>query len=200
MAGADRRQRLFRIYRLRDPVSGQVRSPWFFAAVPPGTGRFDLPVPRGTCYWTDHGYAAWLEVFRGTGLVDRADVDARRMAVATPPPLRLADLRAPAARRYGVTAEVSTTDDYQLSQRWAAAIAAAGFTGLRAAVRHDPTLRAASVAVFGPAGARTRMAGWTHTRVRLDADAELLAELAAFGTGIAPRPFDIPVIAPARGE
>lgn len=82
---------LYRIFWERDRSTGQRASPWRFAAAPPGAGRFDLPSPRGTCYWSDRRYGAWLEVFRGARLVDVADARRRRLATGRAPALRLAD-------------------------------------------------------------------------------------------------------------
>lgn len=188
---------VFRIGRARDPHLGTPRVPWFFSSLPTEhPGRFDVPAPDGCCYFSDRRYGAWLEVFRGTGLVDRADIEHRRMFVATRtgPTLRLANLRAPAARRFGVTADLVAGDDYALPQTWAVALLRARFPGLSATVRHDPTHTARTIVVFGPAGARARVSGWRVVRTVLAGDAQLLAELAPFGTGVAPRPYDVPVV------
>jgi len=91
-----------RIWRARDAATGAVRPPWWFAGVPSAPlGRFDLPAPEGTCHLSTTLAGAWLEVFRGTGLVDRADADRRRLLSVRRGGggLRLADL--PAARRAG---------------------------------------------------------------------------------------------------
>jgi hypothetical protein len=182
---------VFRIFRHRDPVTGAARSPWNFTTSPEGAGRFDVPAPRGTCYWSDQRYGAWLEVFRFAGLVDRADVDARRLAAAEPPRLTFADFQAARARSYGVTGEISATPDYVLPRAWADALDQAGFEGLVSVARHDSTHRARTFSVFGPSGPQIRRRGWRVRRSRLSVDARLLGELSQFGTGIVPRPFDV---------
>jgi hypothetical protein len=136
---------LYRIHR-RD------RSPWWFSH--DGTGRFDLPAPRGTCYLAGSPLGAFVEVFREIALVSRAVVDARRVSTLHPPlTVRLADCTRARSRAFGLTAEIHSTEEYDATQRWAAAFAAAGFAGVRYLVRHDPSQRSAGVALFGSAGA-----------------------------------------------
>jgi hypothetical protein len=187
---------VFRIFQPVDPVTGNRRAPWFFSS---SGSRFDLPAPGGTCYFSDHRYGAWLEVFRGCGLVDRADVERRALLAAnrTGEPLRLADLRAPAARGYGVTTDLAAGDDYALCQEWASCLHGAGFAGLCGTIRHDPTHRARNVALFGRKGARWRVKGWRTTTVPLIEDPETLREVAPFGTGVVGRPYDV-TITPVR--
>ncbi|MHB8341877.1 MAG: RES domain-containing protein [Mycobacteriales bacterium] len=187
---------LFRLFVHRDPRTGAVRSPWWFAARPaPAAGRFDLVRPHGTCYLADHRYGAWLEVFRGTGLVDRLEVERRRLLVAvrTGAGLALADLAAAAARPYGVTAELAAGTDYLLPHLWADALHAAGFAGVVAAGRHDPTHTTHTVALFGRAGSRQRLGGWRSELLPVADDAKLLAELVPFGTGVAALPYEVPI-------
>ncbi|NHC44481.1 RES family NAD+ phosphorylase [Motilibacter aurantiacus] len=187
----------FRIWRARDPESGERRTPWFFSSLPSRLpGRFDLPRPEGTCYFADRAYAAWLEVFRGCGLVDRVDVESRRLLTVTrtaPAPPRLADLRAPASRPFGVTADLVGGDDYALAHRWAGGLRRAGFDGISGTIRHDPTHAARNVALFGPAGPRHRVGGWQGSSTPLARSIRLLTELAPFGTGVAARPWDVAV-------
>ncbi len=190
---------LYRIWQARDPMTGASRTPWYFSSLPsPQAGRFDLPAPSGTCYFSDRRSGAWLEVFRGCGLVDRADVERRRLLTATPtsPQPRLADLRSPRARRFGVTADLAAGDDYTLTHLWAPALRGAGFDGISGTVRHDPTHAARTVAVFGGAGPRSRVGGWRSRSAPLVGDTILLTELAPFGTGVVDRPWDIAVQQP----
>ena len=103
---------LFRIAFHRDRA-GELNSPWRFSSVPPGRSRFDLPVPQGTCYWSDRRYGAFVEVFRSIPLIDRTDLTRRRLFTAPPPAsLRLADTTARAAYAHGVTGELSTVVPY----------------------------------------------------------------------------------------
>lgn len=190
---------LFRICVARDPMTGAPREPWWFATVGPHVGgRFDLSAPHGTCYLSDSRAGAWLETFRSTAVVERRDVDSRRLLVArrSGEPVRLADLDAAAARRFGVTAELGAGSDYALPRAWAAAVHSAGWTGLSAACRHDPSQTAHTVGLFGRAGARTRLAGWRTQRLSPVDDRQLWRELAPFGVEVAAVPYDVPTAAP----
>lgn len=188
---------LYRIFFHRDRT-GVLNSPWRFTSVPPGTSRFDLPRPDGTCYWSDRRYGAFVEVFRGARLVDRQDVTRRRLFTAVAPELRLADTTARASYRFGVTGELSTIVGYALPQAWAAALHRSGFAGLIGLCRHDPSQQARNVAVFGSAGTPARRIGWRTSRGPLDGDVTLAAELAALGVRIAPVPYNVPTVqAPA---
>ena len=51
---------LYRLAFHRDPT-GAVTGPWRFGSVPPGANRFDLPVPHGTCSWSDRRYGALVQ-------------------------------------------------------------------------------------------------------------------------------------------
>ncbi|WP_298988878.1 RES family NAD+ phosphorylase [uncultured Pseudokineococcus sp.] len=189
-----------RVVRARDD-EGRPREPFFFSSATAGAvgpGRFDLTAPAGSCYLSDCRAGAWLEVFRGAGLVDRVDVERRRMVTAgrTGGPLLLADLHGPGARALGATLDLVAGDDYALPQRWARAVRAAGAPGLVAPVRHDPTARALAVVLFGAAGPRQRLRGWRARVTPLVEDTDLLAELSPYGTGVQDRPYDVPVVAP----
>jgi len=65
---------------------------------------------------------------------------------------RLADATDGRARRFGVTAALHASEDFEVTQAWAAAFAAAGFDGIRYLVSHDPRARLVGVALFGPRG------------------------------------------------
>jgi hypothetical protein len=139
---------VFRIHRYR-------RSPWWFAS--DGAGRFDLPVPRGTCYLAEDPLAALLEVTRGLTILSEDFLAGRRLVSAPLPcDVRLADLTARGAYAFGVTGELSATADYTVPHAWAAALHAAGFDGIRYHVRHDPRGALTGVAWFGRAGRRRR--------------------------------------------
>ena len=187
---------LFRIFHLRDRTTGALNSPWRFSSVPPGASRFDLTAPEGTCYWSDRRYGSWVEVWRGTGVVDRADVTRRAMFSATPPKLRLADTLALAAHSFGGTGELSTLIPYDLPQAWAQALRGHGFSGLVGRCRHDPSLAARNLAIFGPAGVVARRTGWTTRRSDLLGDPQLAAELAALKVQVAAVPHSVPITVP----
>src|SRR6202000_1304640 len=92
-------------------------SPWWFSQVPGGRGRFDLPAPEGTCYWSSQPYGAFLEAFRGTRLGASPDVVLRGMWRASAPRLRLATLLARRAASFGIPAAISSQPDYTLPRR-----------------------------------------------------------------------------------
>lgn len=135
---------LFRIHRAG-------RSPWWFSS--DGSGRFDLTDGRGTCYLAEEPLGCFVEVFRAWILIPEAEIAARRIARLDLPPVRLADCCSARCRKLGLTGEIHSTPDYARTQAWAAALAAAGFDGLRYLLRHDPSQRFRGVALFGPAGA-----------------------------------------------
>jgi hypothetical protein len=130
--------------------------PWWFAS--DGGGRFDLVSPRGTCYLADDPVLAVLEVFGDLwpGVVSAEFLSMRRLwTLALPSQCDAADTTVRAARGFGVTAELATVTPYELPQRWAFALAAAGFDGIRYRARHDPG-GGRALALFGAAGERTR--------------------------------------------
>jgi RES domain len=57
-----------------------------------------------------------------------------------------------AAGEFGVNSEIHTTIDYDLTQAWAAALAQAGFAGLRYFCRSDPAMSLLGYAFFDAAG------------------------------------------------
>lgn len=196
LSAADTPNPLYRIFTPVDSHTGAARRPWFFSSA---SGRFDLPAPHGTCYFSDRRYGAWLEVFRGCGYVDRADVERRRLLVATRTGrrLRLANLRAAQARPFGVTADLVAGDDHSRPRQWAVALQTVGFEGVVGTIRHDPTLAARIMALFGRGGPQARVIGWRTTTNHLVDDAGLLEEAAAFGTGVVGRPWDVTVVRPS---
>ena len=136
---------LFRIH-LHD------RGPWWFSHST--SGRFDLPSPRGTCYLAEDPLGAFVEIFRTIPAIPDIEVAARRLSTLhVQHPVILADCAARRARAFGITAAIHSGQDYELTQAWAAALAAAGFGGVRYLVSHDPAQRYVGVALFGPAGA-----------------------------------------------
>lgn len=118
--------------------------------------RFDLDPPRGTLYLGEEPLGAFLEVFRDVAVVDERDVEQRSLSmIPLPKGVRLADCTVEGARRFGCTGEIHAGLDYELTQRWAAAFAQAGFGGVRYFIRHDPRMRLIGVAVFGAEGEGT---------------------------------------------
>jgi hypothetical protein len=49
----------------------------------------------------------------------------------------------------GLTAEIHSTSDYNLTQGWALAFQEAGYDGIRYKARHDPRGQLVSIALFG---------------------------------------------------
>lgn len=125
--------------------------------------------------------AALLEVARGLTLLSEDFLAARRLLTATvATDLRLADLTAAAAYRFGVTAELSATADYTAPHAWAAALHRTGFHGIRYHVRHDPRAQLAGVAWFQPDAGGPKPVGSSH-----ELPAGLLLDAAPFGIRIA---------------
>jgi len=125
------------------------------------SGRFDPPPGSsagfGTCYLSTHPLGAFLETFGRIRPVLQRHVDERVLTEAfLPSETRFANLTDPQILgAYGLTAEVGVGGDehtYAATQRWAEALATAGFGGVVYAARHDPALRERSVAVFGKPG------------------------------------------------
>lgn len=156
------------------------RSPWWSSS--DGSGRFDLPLPAGTCYMAEEPLAALLETARGLTLLSEEFLAGRRLfSVSLPAPFRLADLTAPAAYGFGVTAELSATTDYTAPRAWAQALRRAGFDGIRYHVRHDPRSMLTGTALFGRAGrAKNAPRGRSH-----ELPAHLLLAAAPFGIRVA---------------
>lgn len=125
---------------------------WWFSS--DGSGRFDLPAPEGTCYLATDAYAAIREATR-LGPVSIDWVAARELRRTAPPDpnARLAATTRKAAGPYGITNELVTLVPYDLPRRWAAALRAHGFDGIRHQLRHDHRARPSGVSIFGPAGA-----------------------------------------------
>ncbi|MFI8567683.1 RES family NAD+ phosphorylase [Rhodococcus sp. NPDC078407] len=119
-----------------------------------GGGRFDLEEPGGTCYLAEDEVVTLLEIFGGQLVVPRYEVESRAASTITlGSDVTLADLTANTGIAFGVTAEIFSTADYPLTQRWAAAFRAAGFDGLRYWARHELERAGRCVALFGGAGA-----------------------------------------------
>ncbi|HVR96085.1 MAG TPA: RES family NAD+ phosphorylase [Thermoanaerobaculia bacterium] len=146
-----REAKLFRIHRA-------TLSPWWFSS--DGGGRFDLPAEsgRGTCYLATEPEGCFLEVFRSVSLIAEQEIQVRRLSRLTVGEALLADCAAGRSREFGLTAEIHSTPDYRVPQRWAAAFATAGFDGVRYLLRHDPSQHLAGIALFGPTGSPSWMA------------------------------------------
>lgn len=85
-----------------------------------------------------------------------AEIEARRLSRLEISEVDLADFTSPLCRELGLTGEIHSTPCYSVTQRWAEALAAAGFGGIRYLLRHDPSMRCVGVALFGPSGPSSR--------------------------------------------
>ena len=202
---------VFRLFRSRDPASGANRGPFFHASLRPAAplsipdhptgGRFDLRSPRGTCYLASHRLAAWVEVFRGTRMVDRTDVRSRRLLHSrVPRRLSLADITHRAAVSDGVSLDLHAGSDRAATHAFAAAIDDdPRFRGIWSGTRHDPSKGSNTLALFDDQGDHEPY-GWPWRITIIDPldDFELLTELASCGLGVAGVPHDLSVIAPGQ--
>lgn len=124
-------------------------------------------------------------MFRDTSIVAEVDVDARRIStVRRATSLTLADCTSRRSRAFGVTAAVHSSEDYALTQAWAAAFARQGFDGVRYLLSHDPAQRLVGLALFGPSGSPRWARGQAAT-IALDLIRE--AER-SFGIRVLPSP------------
>ncbi|GAA4729713.1 hypothetical protein GCM10025782_30870 [Pedococcus ginsenosidimutans] len=132
------------------------RGPWWFGN--DGSGRFDLPDPRGACYTALDPASALRERVGPVLAAARAvpeslleDVVVSRLAL--PADREVADLQSRAAGEYGVTRELETMVPYGVPQSWARALDRAGHHGVRYGPRFTPG-DCSAVALFGDAGER----------------------------------------------
>jgi hypothetical protein len=126
--------------------------PWFFDIGP--DGRFNL-AESGTCYLAEEPIGAFVEkfgrLFRPDGVIPEPLIDAQRLSRLRPPRARVVDLTDPTVLGLvGLTAEIHSTSDYDLTQGWALALQEADYDGIRYKARHDPRGQLVSVALFGP--------------------------------------------------
>ncbi|RBY96346.1 RES domain-containing protein [Blastococcus sp. TF02-8] len=165
---------------------GHRRGPWWFADS--GQGRFDFTAPDGTCYVAEDEVITLLETYGGLSVVpayETAKRDASELRLTED--VRVADLTSNLAAGFRVTSEIATTTDYPLTQRWAAALRAAGYEGVRYWARHDLVHEHACVALFdrsGDQGAVGRARYDVTSTVHLPRRRDLLDRLTA-ETGIA---------------
>jgi hypothetical protein len=126
-------------------------APWFFDVGP--DGRFNL-VELGTCYLAEQPIGAFVEKFgrllRPGGVIPEPLVDTQRLSRLRPPKASVVDLTDPTVLGLiGLTAEIHSTTDYNLTQGWALALQEAGYHGIRYKAHHDPRGELVSIAFFG---------------------------------------------------
>lgn len=130
---------------------------WYFNAE--DTWRFNpcSIAGLGACYLAERPVAGLLESFKGVSVVDDQDIAAKaHFTVTLETEIRLADCCVPAAGDFGVNGEIHTTTDYAMTQAWAAALAQAGFAGVRYLCRSDPEMSLIGYAFFDEAGEASR--------------------------------------------
>lgn len=161
----------FRPHRERSDEDASDKGCWWFASVSLGAipgGRFDLPAPKGTCYFASSPEIAARERLRRfvaeRSWVPADAVEGCIISVVSTLHLRngpLADLTHPTATdRFGITRDISTTSDYALSSQWATSLSITQYGGVLYEPRFTPG-EARAVAVFGAAGGRSwRTAGY----------------------------------------
>jgi RES domain len=137
---------------------------WFFDVGP--DGRFNL-AESGTCYLAEAPIGAFVEKFgrilRPGGVIPEPLVDVQRLSRLRPPKAEVVDLTDPTVLGLvGLTAEIHSASDYNLTQGWALAFQEAGYAGIRYKARHDPRGQLISIALFG-AGKPPRSTAKTAT-------------------------------------
>lgn len=171
---------------------------WYGSADPTAGsgGRFDLPSPAGSSYWALQPQAAFLErlarrpvTVLPLELLDRFSLS----TVELPEPLEVANSPVKRARGFGLTAEFHTTTHFSLTRRWAAALAAAGHTGLLAIPRHDVTARLRTLTLFGRGGEHRPRRWKAHTR---PIPPSLLDAMSHWGIRCLPIPFELDTVDP----
>lgn len=138
--------------------------PWWFAsnpANPEAGGRFDLPKPKGTCYvasspWVAARESLGPEVTNGW-ITDSPKWQNLQVSTIEPadrpdPTRKIANSKVQAAANFH-TGELPTDTPYDLPRRWAGALCAHGFGGIRYRARFSTGDRNVAEAWFGPAGA-----------------------------------------------
>jgi len=153
------------LYRCHESIKG----PWYFSSAPtkhePGPGgRWELADPQGTCHTGTEAAAALWERFgpdyHDLGFVPQDAIERTSVTFVEPDTdIRVADLQGPTAPSLGVTSELATTSDYEMTRAWAEAIWQAGWNAVKAASRFAP--EHSIVALFGPAG-QTECAPGSH--------------------------------------
>lgn len=153
-------------FRAHVDRGGRDRGCWWFASVgddPDASGRFDLPVPDGTCYFASSEEAAarervgtQLRTTSGTQSVTSSALTTTRGPVTVTATMvsvrRAANLSVKPAQRWVNRSLSVGTGIYGVTQAWAAAFRVAGFEGIVHQPRFTGGRRVRSLAIFGRAG------------------------------------------------
>jgi hypothetical protein len=179
--------------------------PWWFSSVPSpaeatGYGRFDLPSPLGACYLARSAVAAVLEAFQNfAGLLPDVELRARRRAEIVAPDSApvAANLAAPRAREFALTAAIWADNDRALTQQWAYALHRAGWRALHHGVQHDPAGRLRAVTLFDEAGEHPPYGdadGWAAEVHTVHDDDDLHLALHRYGVSVMRSDVQLPVV------
>ncbi len=160
---------------------------WYFNA--DDTWRFNpcSISDLGACYLAERPVAGLLETFKSVTVVDERDVANRAHFSATlTAAVRLADCCASAAGEFGINGEIHSTTDYDMTQAWAAAFAAAGFAGVRYLCRSDPAMSLIGYALLDTTG-KAPPGRWPTGRDIPIGD-DILREAEDYGLRVRPAP------------
>ncbi|MEO6412211.1 MAG: RES family NAD+ phosphorylase [Pedococcus sp.] len=171
---------------------GAELGPWWFGS--DGSGRFDLPAPRGTCYTALDPLSALRErlgpVLGPSQAVPESlleDTVVSRLRL--PADREVADVQDGGAAAFGVTREIETMVPYAVPQAWARAIDGAGRGGVKYGPRFTPG-ECSALAVFGDEG----VADWP-----VDADPVPAQRISGAPAALpTPRRADLTVVRPPR--
>lgn len=132
----------------------------------PGDNRFDAPAGQfGVLYVGRDAHCAFVETFlheTGIRFVTSTELSQRSLSlVQSKRPLRLVDLRGSGLARMGADAALTSSTDYELTQKWALALHdhPRKPDGILYRARHDPTRSAAAIFERAAAELTTRLVG-----------------------------------------
>lgn len=175
--------------------------PFWFASTPEdseGGNRFDLAAPEGASYWALQPVVSVLETLarRPIRTLPSDLLERYALCEATLPDDldKIANVPVKAARRFGLTAEIHTTDNRNLTRSWAQAWFAAGFRAVIALPRHDVTGRHRTLTLWGPQGEHQPY-GWTW-HVTTGPVGSVVDDLDRWGIRVMPIPFEVETIRP----
>jgi hypothetical protein len=125
--------------------------PWFFASddgsrAESKVGRFDLPLPLGTCYVTEQPLPGLAEHLRTPDVSAREAQESANLRAMTAMPLNpwfgkpLADFASPSVSEHGGPPDVALLSRAE-GRRWALAAREAGYYGIRYRLGQDPCRR-----------------------------------------------------------
>ncbi len=189
---------IYRIYRSYYE-DGSHRSPWFFSSTSvENPSRFDLPEPKGTCYFASTKFGAWSETFRGPRVTSRQEVEKRSLVRAhrKNQVLPLSDLTSRGSTSYGLTLDVAAGGDYSQTQEIARLLFKANSKGVRSFLRKSPTALLYTFGIFGSAGAHSSARGWKSETSKLMDETELLETAVEYGYKVVDIPHEMPIAQP----